>query len=168
MISPDYITIPLTKGQETIVDPIDADLADLNWYALESKSGGYYAVRHGSRKTVPRPTFLMHRVILERKLGRSLTKGEFPDHEDGNGLDNRRCNLRLATHQQNMRNSRVKKSSKSGITGVFWNKKHNKWQADITINRKTKYLGLYAELQDAIKARKEAEEKYFGEFRRKE
>jgi hypothetical protein len=52
----------------------------------------------------------------------------------------------------------------SGVAGVTWDKKNNKWKAQIHINRKTKYLGLYNTKEEAIEARRQAEIEYFGEF----
>ena len=86
------------------------------------------------------------------------------DHINRNTLDNRKENLRLATMQQNAMNRSVQPNNTSGIPGVSWRKDRNKWRAFITINGKQKSLGLYENKEDAIAARKIAEEKYFGEF----
>ena len=61
-------------------------------------------------------------------------------------------------------NKEQQRNNTSGHTGITWHKKAQKWQAYIKINNKNKYLGLYDDIQDAIKAREEAEEKYFGEW----
>jgi hypothetical protein len=90
------------------------------------------------------------------------------DHEDGNGLNNKIKNLRLATTPENGRNRRLQKTNTSGITGVHWNKRRKKWEAHIKVNFKKKWLGYFVNKEDAIQARKEAEKKYFGEFRRKD
>lgn len=84
------------------------------------------------------------------------------DHEDRNELNNRSYNLRPCTQQENVRNSSINTNNTSGIIGVTWSKKRNKWQAQIGVNEKCKYLGLYINKEDAIKARLEAELKYFG------
>lgn len=86
------------------------------------------------------------------------------DHINRNTLDNRKENLRLATMQQNAMNRSVQPNNTSGVPGVSWRKDRNKWRAFITINGKQKALGLYENKEDAIAARKLAEEKYFGEF----
>ena len=78
------------------------------------------------------------------------------DHRYGDTLDNRKSKLRFVTHSQNEMN---KKS-----IGITWDKKNNKWRALIKINGKTINLGRFIKKQDAIKTRKEAELKYFGEF----
>ena len=90
------------------------------------------------------------------------------DHEDGNGLNNKINNLRLATRSENGRNRGLNKNNTSGVTGVYWNKARNKWMALIKVNGEQKYLGLYINKEDAIQARKEAEKKYFGKFRRQD
>lgn len=64
-------------------------------------------------------------------------------------------------------NSRIRNNNKSGTTGVCWDKKANKWISQISKNRKHFFLGYHINIEDAIKARKEAEIKYFGEFRYK-
>ena len=61
-------------------------------------------------------------------------------------------------------NKGLQSNNTSGIAGVGWHKSSNKWMAYIAINKKQIHLGLFSKKEDAIKARKEAEEKYFGEF----
>ena len=91
------------------------------------------------------------------------------DHINGDKADNWIKNLRLVTNQRNLFNkSSLSKRNFSGFTGVFWSKKARKWQSGIWCNAKNIYLGLYSNKEDAIKARKEAEIKYYGEFRRED
>jgi HNH endonuclease len=96
--------IELTRGKNAIIDVIDRDLAGRSWYAVPGHQsiGNYtfYAARRKGNKSVT-----LHRVILERILGRHLRDGEECDHIDGNGLNNRRYNLRLVDHRKNIRNS---------------------------------------------------------------
>ena len=95
--------------------------------------------------------------------------GEWPaeiDHVDGDGLNNRLANLRKATHAENMRNRRLNINSKSGVTGVSFNGKKNKWSAYIQIEGKTVHLGRFKEKEHAISARRFAEKELFGEFSR--
>ena len=61
-------------------------------------------------------------------------------------------------------NKGIRSNNSSGVTGVGWSKKNNKWRARITLNNKEYHLGYFDDKNDAIKARKEAENKYFGEF----
>jgi len=98
--------VPLTKGYETVIDAADVPLVQgSNWQAFvrPRNDGGSYPIyafgitllRDGPRKRLP-----MHRVILP------VSQGMVVDHINGDGLDNRRCNLRPATHSQNSRNRR--------------------------------------------------------------
>lgn len=86
------------------------------------------------------------------------------DHINNNKADNRKSNLRKATVSQNTMNRRVRKDSSSGCTGVYWNKQKNKWVAKIVFNGNQIHLGSHSKFEDAVKARKDGEEKYFGEF----
>lgn len=88
------------------------------------------------------------------------------DHIHGSDTlyDNRKCNLRHATLSQNGMNKVIQSNNTSGYTGVSKHKLTNKWIANIKVNNKTIYLGEFENKEDAIKVRKEAEEKYFGEF----
>jgi hypothetical protein len=86
------------------------------------------------------------------------------DHIDKNELNNIRSNLRECTHQQNDFNRGLYSNNTSGVTGVGWHKKCKKWKAAIMIDGKTIHLGVFVDKNDAIKARLNAEAKYYGEF----
>ena len=88
------------------------------------------------------------------------------DHKHGENTknDNRKSNLRICTSSQNNMNRKIFSNNKSGCTGVIWNKDTNKWIAYITVNKKRIHLGSFINFKDAKQARKEAEEKYFGEW----
>jgi len=88
-------------------------------------------------------------------------EGYMIDHINGNRLDNRKENLRFVTPSQNSSNVE-RKVGKSNVLGV-WEYKNN-WQAMIRVSGKRIYLGYFNNKENAVKARKEAEEKYFGEF----
>lgn len=91
------------------------------------------------------------------------------DHINGDTLDNRRSNLRECTNTENCRNRADNYNNKSGYKGVFWytHCKTPKWVANITVDRKKIHLGYFENIEDAIEARRKAEEKYFGEYIRK-
>lgn len=84
------------------------------------------------------------------------------DHINGDSTDNRWCNLRDVTCQENLRNQKIRKNNKSGKTGVDWNKTHGSWQARGSIVQNGKYkrifLGYFGDLDDAIEARIEWEQ----------
>lgn len=166
----DYITIPLTQGYETIISVEDSDLADLKWCAVKFQKGDrFYAthVKWSSEKKRPINNYLS-RIILERILGRPLKRNEIAEHENNNPLDNRRENIRVATHSENIRNQKKRIDNTSGYKGVYWHKDANKWQAYITVNQKRIHLGLFDNIEDAAKAYAEASAKYHGEFGRLE
>lgn len=86
------------------------------------------------------------------------------DHADKNKLNNRRENLRPCTQQENIRNRPINKNNTSGFTGVTWDKALKKWDVKIWVDKKCKRLGRFTNKESAIRARLEAESKYFGEF----
>lgn len=91
-----------------------------------------------------------------------INNGEIPlgykiDHINGVRSDNRLSNLRLVTHQQNAQNQKRKITNSSGVTGVYFNKERCKWIANICVDGRTKYLGIFASIIDAIAERKRAE-----------
>lgn len=95
--------------------------------------------------------------------------GEWPthevDHKNRKRSDNRISNLRLATHQQNMRNNRVCPTrTTSGVLGVAWDSANKKWRAHVSLGRRMKCLGRYKTIEEALAARIEGEKKYYGEF----
>lgn len=86
------------------------------------------------------------------------------DHIDRNELNNLESNLRPCIQQQNTMNRSIHRNNTSGFTGVSWNKDSSKWCAQIGVDYETIYLGSFSNKDDAIKARLNAEEKYFGKF----
>ena len=88
------------------------------------------------------------------------------DHINGERHDNRKSQLRMVNHTQNGCNHKLFKNNKSGHTGVHWHKRDKMWYAYIRAEGKQIHLGRFEEKEDAIKARHEAELKYFGEFNR--
>lgn len=97
----------------------------------------------------------MHGVLPE--------KGEI-DHINGDTLDNRIANLRVASHAQNGHNQGLRRNNTSGVKGVSWDAERSRWFASITVNGKSKGLGRYEEFDDAVAARKKAEAEYHGAF----
>ena len=110
-----------------------------------------------ARTTNNRRTILLHKYLM------NCNDNDIIDHINRDRLDNRLSNLRLVTiHENNMNNSKQKNNT-SGIIGVYLNiRRNNKWVANIKINRKNIYLGIFKDKEDAIVARLQAELKYFG------
>jgi len=101
----------------------------------------------------------MHREVLKVK------DNEMIDHINGNGLDNRKENLRLATRSQNMQNSKKRKKTSSKYKGVGWSKKTKKWRARIwTVSGKCIHIGYFVSELDAAKAYDEKAKELFGSY----
>lgn len=88
------------------------------------------------------------------------------DHIDGDGLNNRWSNLRLATPSQNSMNAKLSKSNTSGYKGVSWCNTRKRWCASVYANGKTIKLGNFKDVHDAGLAAQNGRKKYFGEFNR--
>lgn len=89
----------------------------------------------------------MHRVVAgEPPCGLEI------DHINGNGLDNRRANLRFVTHAQNLANQRPQQGRTSRFRGVCWLRRDQVWRAQIKSGGKTCYLGCFADEEDAARA----------------
>ena len=133
---------------------IDVDdyekVKDYYWY---QNSSGYFVTHVDKNKVL-----LLHRFIMNAQ------KGEIVDHRYHNLNDNRKSMLRKCESSDNNANRIKTDKNKSGVVGVSWNKNTSKWRASIKKNKKSIYLGEFENIEDAIIARKEAEEKYFGEF----
>ncbi len=145
--------ILLTQDRYALVD--DEDFEVLNKYKWSYSSAGKgYVQRY--------PGILMHRVVLNAQ------KNEEIDHKNGDGLDNRKLNLRKCTHAQNLRNRRRQKNNTSGYIGVSLQRKRGKkwakWKAQIHFNQKTITLGFFSFKEEAARKYDEAAKIYFGEF----
>ena len=155
--------IPLSRGMKAIVDDEDYErFASFKWYAATSEGRLFYAARHSPRNHYARYTILMHREIL----GLSREDKRKGDHRDGNTLDNRRHNLRIADNIQNAQNSSIQSNNTSGLKGVDWVRKAGKWRAKIYVAGKSKHLGLFTDKEAAGEAYRKAALSYYGEFAR--
>jgi hypothetical protein len=153
-----YAFIKLTYGKWAIMDEIDYPLVkDFRWFTKHSH-GNYYALANPPRRLGIGKIIRMHRLIM------GLSSNLQIDHRNRQGLDNRRSNLRLATHAQNQRNGKRPKTNTSGYKGVNWHKLSQKWRACISINNKQKHLGLFNSLSEAIIAYDKAAKKHHGQF----
>ena len=134
-----------------IVDAEDADrVLRFSWFLL----GKRYVQTHWKGPDGRATSMRLHRFIMNAPAGMDV------DHINGNGLDNRKCNLRICTHAQNMMNHRG--YSPSGVRGT--RKMGNRWHARIHFEGREIHLGAYATREEAWMARRAAELKYRGEF----
>jgi hypothetical protein len=144
--------IPLKHGLFALVDDDMYDyLIQWNWRAER----GEYAIRTEHRKRV-----WMHRVITNAPEGMEV------DHRDGNGLNNRRGNLRICTKSQNMHNTPKRKDGKNKYRGVHFRSDIGKYEARISVDKSRYYLGVYDTAEDAAEVYNKVSKKYLGEFRR--
>ena len=150
----DVAYVPLTQGYAAIIDAGDAEfVGQWNWYA-HVKGRIVYATRRAGQ------TIYLHRVLAEVENGLEV------DHIDGDGLNNRRANLRVATTSQNQFNSRKPSNNKSGFKGVFLDRRTGKWRAAIKKNRVCRELGYFDTPEQAYWAYCEASADLHGEFGR--
>ena len=149
-IHDDYVLMYTTKGEPFYIDLEDFDkVKDICWYV---NTQGYIAGLYNNK------IVLIHRFIL------NAPDDLLVDHRNHDTTNNRRYNLRIATRTQNNTNVKLRTDNSSGVAGVNWNKESNQWVVRISVNKKRIYLGRYNSFEDAVKVRKQAEEKYFGEW----
>jgi hypothetical protein len=148
------------KGEPFIFDFADFnDVVKYSW--LMDKEGYIYAnIPCGDGKY---KKLRMHRWLVGLNDDYSVV----PDHINRQRNDNRRSNLRVVDYSVNSFNRNTGKNNKSGITGVFYRErkgKKPKWIASINVDGKTKQVGHFSTMDEAIEARKIAEQQYCGEY----
>jgi hypothetical protein len=137
--------IPLSQGKIAIVDDADYGwLSQWKWCAFRSEKELFYATRSESVGVGlnKQRHIRMHHAIIGKP-----SKGFVSDHINGNGLDNRRENLRHVTHRENCQNKHCSKSSR--YPGVCWHKHEQKWMARIGVGGKSIFLGYFISEEDA-------------------
>lgn len=150
------VEVPLSRGLVTVIDVEDWPLvADLTWYAHEPRPGQAYAAHRSSK---PRSIVRMHRLLMGVTDPAVLV-----DHRDGNRLNNRRANLRVATVGQNNAN-RSGPPSASGFRGVY--RKGDRWQAQLRVDGKMRSLGCFNDPAEAARAWDLAAAEVHGEYAR--
>lgn len=149
--------IPLTQGKVAIIDSSDAPRVLVHkWCAAYGRNGKWYA-----KATIKQRAVLLHRFLLDALTGIEV------DHENGDGLDCRRSNLRKATRAQNNQNHPVRRTSKTGLKGVtFCPKNRNPWRVRVEANGKRFNVGLYPTAEAAAQAYNAKAKEIHGEFAR--
>ena len=156
--------LPLTNGYETIIDTADLHLVEgANWHAeVKLRRDGsirtVYARRNMPALIEGRILTALHRIIMLPPSGMLV------DHVNGDGLDNRRCNLRLATPAENNQNRRLSLSNTSGYKGVCFDKHKGKWRALIAANGRKVHLGHYTSAAEAAEAYETASICFHGAY----
>jgi hypothetical protein len=145
--------IPLTRGKVALVDDADFEaVSAFKWYAYPHRNTWYAARKNGNA------TIQMHRFILNTPQGLET------DHEDGDGLNNRRYNIRVSTHAQNIANQGPQRGHL--LKGVKKCNNCERWIARIGFNHRSLYLGIYQTPEAAAYAYDCKAVELFGEFAR--
>lgn len=132
--------IPLTQGKVALVDDEDyLELSKYKWQVRMYPKTGYAtrAERIGGNVV----HYRMHRLIMRPPYGKDI------DHINGNGLDNRRENLRIVSRRKNLQNRHTPKTSQ--YPGVSWYNRKKRWKGDIRYNGKSRHLGYYKDELEA-------------------
>lgn len=140
-----------SDGDSFIFDEIDLPLVSAHRWYITSK--GY------PKTNINRSTKILSRLVTR------CNRNQYVDHINRDTRDNRRCNLRIAAPHENSRNGKVRKNNKCGYKGVSLHK-GGKYRADIGVDGKIIYLGLFENIIDAAMAYDEAARKYHAEFAR--
>lgn len=150
--------IELSRGKRAIVDDEDYEwLNQWKWYCKQDN----YAARVSTTDNWKTQTFIsMHRLIMNTPTGMTT------DHKNGNSLDNRRCNLRIATHSENQFNRGKQKNCSSKYKGIHWDSTYGKWKAKIHKDDTTLHIGYFASETDAAMAYDYKATQLFGQFAR--
>lgn len=129
-------------GGDTLIRRVPKGKAQAGTRCTGQTSSGYYRVR------VDGVYYLVHRLLWVLRYG-ELSPELDVDHRNGQTLDNSIANLRLATHSQNMQNSRRGANNTSGAKGVSWHAGCRKWLVQLSINKQYKYGGVYTNYAEA-------------------
>jgi len=143
----------LTKGFVALVDADDATLLHGSFHAHPSRSGVNVYAANSKRQ-------YLHRIVLTAPINTVI------DHRNGNGLDNRRSNLRLGNKSQNQSNRRKMPGKASRFKGVCYSERRKKWEARVCASYRRYLLGYYDTEEDAARAYDAGAKRVHGEFAR--
>lgn len=159
---PSYRLIRLTQGQIAKVDAEDFDrINQWKWCAHWDRKARSFRAERGRRDNGKTVYVSMAREVMGHPEGLEV------DHRFHDTLDNRKSQLRIATHAQNCHNQRRRRDNSSGHKGVCWVPSIGKWRVRITLHGKRKLIGEYLDKGDATAAAKNAAEEMHGEFARR-
>jgi len=151
--------VTLSNGQVAIVDADDLPLVlPFRWCPMRKGYGRVYAQAHGPRVNGKQSTLLMHTLIL------GTPKGMSSDHENHDGLDNRRSNLRVCTCSQNLYNRRPNRTHASTPYKGVSKTSHGRYQVFISAEKMKHYLGTFGNPEDGARAYDEAARRLHGEY----
>lgn len=153
-LSGDYGIGYTVDGREFYFDLQDYDRIKDYYWQFNNRGYVYFLYQRKRKNT----KVFLHRLIMNPESDMTV------DHINGVRYDNRKSNLRIVTLEQNNLNHKMLSTNTSGCTGVIWIKNRNRWCARIEYKKKVIGLGFYRNFEDAVKARKTGEDKYYGEF----
>jgi hypothetical protein len=151
--------IPLSRGYVAMVDAADFSLLSTSDWCAHCTKHSIYPVRKVQTSRGKRLLF-MSRYLL----GLDFDDPRIANHRDGNSLNNRRENLRIATKHENTWTIRRRPPSKSGFIGVIWNKWKKRWQARIRRDGKLRHIGWFPTKEAAAEAYDQAAIAQRGDF----
>lgn len=155
------LSIALSRGKVALIDDDDSQLVgEYRWWLYPVATTTHHAGTQITDSHGNRHYLAMHRLIMNAPAGMDV------DHINGNGLDNRKINLRLCARGENVRNRRPQVRRSSRYKGVVWHKQTNCWMARISLHSKEHYLGLFHNELDAARAYNAAAKKLHGSFAR--
>ena len=147
--------IRLHCGLVALIDDADAELVQrFAWHATRRAQSWY----------VVNSTYSAERIRGSQYLHALLTGYSRTDHANGDGLDNRRSNLRPATRAQNMHNMRAHRAGTSRFKGVSWNKQRGLWRASMGFDARQYHLGYFSDETAAARAYDAKARDLFGAY----